>query len=164
MAAFQWSDEAVVEFKRLHENAGLSYSQLAGKLMQMFGGHLTRNAMIGKAHRLNLPRRGHTPARPDRRVHRKRRTARVFVPQPKPKPLPIPKIDDRDIALSQRCTLLQLTNETCRWPVGEPNKQGFFFCGAEPVEGKPYCAGHCRRAYEKNWRYARADHEGTDSN
>jgi hypothetical protein len=42
--------------------------------------------------------------------------------------------------------LLELTDDTCRWPVGDPCAADFFFCGAPPLPGKPYCAAHCARA------------------
>jgi GcrA cell cycle regulator len=48
---------------------------------------------------------------------------------------------------STRCTLMQLTSRTCRWPVGDPRKAGFHFCGAVPVQGKPYCEFHVGIAY-----------------
>lgn len=54
---------------------------------------------------------------------------------------------DSDIPLEQRVSLLELGDKTCRWPVGDPATDSFFFCGAEPIKGRPYCSGHCARAY-----------------
>ena len=56
-------------------------------------------------------------------------------------------LTDAGIPFSQRCSLLDLSECNCRWPVGEPGNAAFFYCGAEPVAGKPYCAAHCARAY-----------------
>jgi GcrA cell cycle regulator len=54
---------------------------------------------------------------------------------------------DADIPLAQRRSLLDLSSQTCRWPVGDPDHhEVFFFCGAPPLNGKPYCARHCARA------------------
>jgi GcrA cell cycle regulator len=53
---------------------------------------------------------------------------------------------DAAIPHAQRRSLLELTDDTCRWPVGDPCAADFFFCGAPPLPGKPYCAAHCARA------------------
>jgi GcrA cell cycle regulator len=48
-----------------------------------------------------------------------------------------------------RCSLLDLTNETCRWPIGDPGETGFYFCGtpsADLAAGQPYCPCHMREA------------------
>lgn len=58
----------------------------------------------------------------------------------------VPPINDADIPFGQRKTLLELTNNTCRWPIGEVG-DGLFFCGAQIEEGCPYCPGHAARAY-----------------
>jgi GcrA cell cycle regulator len=55
---------------------------------------------------------------------------------------PPPTIDDLMIPAEQRRTLMQLTLQTCKWPVGEPGQPDFFFCGAESTRGSSYCAGH----------------------
>jgi GcrA cell cycle regulator len=57
---------------------------------------------------------------------------------------------DADVPHWQRCSLLELSSSTCRWPVGDPARPDFFFCGADPLEGKPYCAAHWTRAYQKD--------------
>jgi GcrA cell cycle regulator len=53
---------------------------------------------------------------------------------------------DAEIPRSQRRSLMELTDDTCRWPVGDPSTVDFFFCGAQPLPDKPYCAAHCARA------------------
>lgn len=63
-------------------------------------------------------------------------------------PLPAERVDDAAIPLRQRRSLLQLTERTCKWPVGDPGTSGFFFCGAEKIEGRPYCFEHWCRAHE----------------
>jgi GcrA cell cycle regulator len=54
---------------------------------------------------------------------------------------------DADIPHAQRRSLPQLNDRVCRWPVGDPGRPGFFFCGAPRSAGKPFCAAHCQRAY-----------------
>jgi len=56
------------------------------------------------------------------------------------------------IPSEQRRTLPQLTRSSCRWPVGEPGKPEFFFCGGRVEIGHPYCAGHCGFAYQQEER------------
>ena len=50
-------------------------------------------------------------------------------------------------AFGTLCGLLDLTADTCRWPVGDPGDRKFAFCGAKPLVGYPYCVGHCLIAY-----------------
>jgi GcrA cell cycle regulator len=54
---------------------------------------------------------------------------------------------DADLPILQRRSLDELSEHTCRWPVGDPLGADFFFCGAEPVPDEAYCAAHCARAY-----------------
>jgi GcrA cell cycle regulator len=53
-----------------------------------------------------------------------------------------------EIPIEQRKTLLQLSDATCRWPVGDPGSTDFFFCGGNSNEGSPYCSYHSRVAYQ----------------
>lgn len=153
-----WNDERVELLKRLW-GEGLSASQIAGEL-----GGITRNAVIGKVHRLGLSGRIKSagPARP--------RKARVEAPAPRgttPRPTTIgntalaPALDamvqaapapapmvDNVVPLSQRCTIMNLTEATCRWPVGEPGTESFYFCGGRSTTGMPYCSHHARMAYQ----------------
>ena len=52
------------------------------------------------------------------------------------------------IPMGQRCTLLELSDNKCRWPIGDPGSVEFYFCGGSPVEGAPYCTFHSRVAYQ----------------
>ena len=54
---------------------------------------------------------------------------------------------DARIPRRQRRSLLELSEHTCRWPVGDPRSSRLFFCGAQPLRNKPYCTEHCARAY-----------------
>jgi GcrA cell cycle regulator len=62
---------------------------------------------------------------------------------------------DSGIPVEQRRSLLELTHMTCRWPVGDPGRPGFFFCGAAPVRGAPYCQLHGMRAHRSAERVPR---------
>ena len=61
---------------------------------------------------------------------------------------PEPELIDNVIPIGQRRTLLELTEETCRWPIGDPGSADFFFCGGQTATGLPYCAYHSRVAYQ----------------
>jgi GcrA cell cycle regulator len=52
------------------------------------------------------------------------------------------------IPIGQRRTLLELNQDTCRWPIGDPASPEFFFCGGKPLTGLPYCGYHSRVAYQ----------------
>ena len=61
---------------------------------------------------------------------------------------PDPVAYDNVVPMSQRRTLLELTEDTCHWPVGDPGNPEFFFCGGKSISGLPYCAHHSRIAYQ----------------
>jgi GcrA cell cycle regulator len=123
---------------------GLSCSQIAGEL-----GGVTRNAVIGKLHRLGLAGAG--PQRPARvRAPRAPRQPRQLKARTRVAALfcePVPEVIEADIPIAQRCTLLELNGENCHWPIGDPASPEFFFCGGKAPEGSPYCGWHARIAY-----------------
>ena len=59
---------------------------------------------------------------------------------------------EEPIASESRCSLFELGNERCRWPIGTPGAEDFCFCGNTPVDGMPYCTGHTRLAYRPGSR------------
>ena len=59
------------------------------------------------------------------------------------------KMEELDIPLEQRLSLLQLSEQTCKWPIGDPLSADFYFCGQHSNEGQPYCEFHSRRAYHQ---------------
>jgi GcrA cell cycle regulator len=151
-----WTDERVDLLKKLW-GEGLSASQIAAEL-----GGITRNAVIGKVHRLGLSGRAKTPASSAPRQRKARQPHMLRVARPavrgntalahayaydidvEAEPEPIENI----IPMGQRRTLLELKEDTCRWPIGDPAGPDFFFCGGKPVTGLPYCSYHCRIAYQ----------------
>lgn len=133
-----WTNERVELVEKLWK-ARLSASQIAAEL-----GGVTRNAVMGIIHR-----RGIGPGGMPRKVQlrsQKPRTSRIRL-------VSIAKKSDPGLTsttpLEQRKTLLELTNETCRWPEGEPRTAEFFFCGAEEADftrGRVYCRRHAAMA------------------
>ena len=55
---------------------------------------------------------------------------------------------DNIIPIAQRCTILELNDSKCHWPIGDPSAADFFFCGGKTMEGLPYCGYHSRVAYQ----------------
>ncbi|WP_349644855.1 GcrA family cell cycle regulator [Bradyrhizobium sp. Leo170] len=155
MAVLTWSDERVEQLKKLLE-AGLSTSKIAAEL----GGGISRNAVIGKVHRLGLTGRA-KPAPPEVEKVRRRTngrkvhfTRRQPVEEPQEREEIPPDFDpsnvsafDAAIPVERRKGLLDLQQHHCRWPVGDPQLPDFFFCGGTAEEGRPYCALHCRVAF-----------------
>ncbi len=152
-----WNDERVELLKKLWAE-GLSASQIAGRL-----GSVTRNAVIGKVHRLGLSGRATTTRM---KSHRPRPRAGV-VKRPPAKPRfaqtgntalralyqadvepYVPPVEEIEIPLHERKSIQTLEECHCRWPIGDPQEAGFHFCGKNKVAGLPYCEFHARRAFQ----------------
>ncbi len=182
-----WTEERVDKLKELW-NEGMSASQIAKVL-----GGVTRNAVIGKVHRLGLSNRGAAapggeteakaaePAKPKAAKAAKpaaaakaaptaaaqqaqppapapttRRTAPVIrdATQPRAPGAPTPEEEAARATLAEiekfakRVSLLDLTERTCKWPIGDPTDDDFAFCGLPCVPGKPYCENHVAVAFQ----------------
>jgi GcrA cell cycle regulator len=147
-----WTDERVELLKKLWAD-GLSASQIAAEL-----GGVTRNAVIGKVHRLGLSGRAKSSSGVPRQ--RKPRAHMLRVSRPASRGAnalalsydmeqePEPEVIENIIPLGQRRTLLELNEDTCRWPIGDPATTDFFFCGGKPLNALPYCHYHSRVAYQ----------------
>ena len=155
-----WTEERVELLKKLWAE-GLSASQIAAEL-----GNVTRNAVIGKVHRLGLSGRA-KPTRSSVSRPRRMRGARprgsdagfatigntalkadsapLARARPKPELAPIAELV---IPMEERKTILQLTEHTCKWPIGDPGDEEFYFCGRRSEMGNPYCEHHARVAYQ----------------
>lgn len=131
-----WTDDRIEKLKKLWEK-GLSASQIAGEL----GEGVTRNAVIGKAHRLGLKSRP-SPVK----SAPKREGVKRVAPQTKktpPKPL---RMDEKPS--KHRLSLLELNERVCKWPIGHPGDENFHFCGEPSVPALPYCEPHCLDAFQ----------------
>jgi GcrA cell cycle regulator len=153
--SMSWTDERVELLKKLWSD-GLSASQIAAEL-----GGITRNAVIGKVHRLGLSGRAKSasagasrPRKPRSATHMLRigrpvirgNTALAHAYEIEAEAEP--ELIDNIIPIGQRRTLLELNEQTCRWPVGDPGSGDFFFCGGNTITGLPYCSYHSRIAYQ----------------
>lgn len=135
--AYRWHDnpERDKALRTLWDK-GLSGQQIANAF-----GDCSRGSVIGRAHRLHLTSRKRTDI--TLRQTQTKPIALVGIPKP------ISGRPGREPARlrRQRKKLLQLTQSTCRYPIGDPQQLGFFFCGAKPVRGFPYCVEHCLVCY-----------------
>jgi GcrA cell cycle regulator len=137
-----WADKDAEKLRKLH-GEGLTSSQIADAL------GVTRNAVMGKINRLGLlkqraPRPKHVRIKQKKPQKEKQTHLRAQPPQLR---IATPPVSDQEIPIAQRRTLLELTQATCRWPIGDPGRPGFFFCGAPPSASLPYCTHHAQRAY-----------------
>ena len=152
-----WTDERVELLKKLWAD-GLSASQIANQL-----GEVTRNAVIGKVHRLSLsgrakpasanPRsrkvRSASPHRPSTRHFISGNTALKTHASPAPRRLPSPvPIEDIPVPMPLNVSLMELTDQMCKWPIGDPGADGFAFCGHKNWNSLPYCEYHSRVAFQ----------------
>lgn len=149
-----WTDDRVELLRKLWAE-GLSASQVAARL-----GGITRNAVIGKVHRLGLEGRARagqggkraeaeTEEAPGPEAGAGSAARNIEADLASVVPLPsqavggIPALPDQG-----KLTLLNLTEQTCKWPIGDPGTAGFHFCGQRAELGLPYCAAHARIAYQ----------------
>lgn len=139
-----WTDERVATLKKLWLE-GLSASQIAKQL-----GGVTRNAVIGKVHRLGLSGRA-APSQPSRPVFRAPRPRpQISAPQPRREPIVRPSAPPPSpiLDLPGTATVLTLGAHMCKWPIGDPTTDEFSFCGRRAGGEGPYCVEHARVAYQ----------------
>ena len=190
-----WTDERVETLKKMW-GEGQSASQIAKEL-----GGVTRNAVIGKVHRLGLSNRAGSAGAAAKAAPKEKPPAAPAAPAAaKPAAKPVPKtkaapastppkeeleLDENGIPISaarraiipagqplppqpsaneispealakvsevektaKRLTLMELTEKTCKWPVGDPATDEFWFCGLAVQQGKPYCEAHVGVAFQ----------------
>jgi GcrA cell cycle regulator len=148
-----WTSARIEMLKKLFD-AGLSCSQIAGEI------GTTRNAVIGKMHRLGLSRPKNLFANRIKPARAETDAWRPKMSRPKLRGLSIGAQRDMlraaypgsaateaPIDSPQKCSLLELRPAQCRWPISEPGARDFSFCGNPSADGFSYCMGHARLAY-----------------
>ncbi|MDG1857938.1 MAG: GcrA family cell cycle regulator [Emcibacteraceae bacterium] len=134
-----WTDDRVEKLRELWDK-GLSASQIAKELAE----NVTRNAVIGKAHRMGLPSRP-SPVKADpakRAAAAAKKKAAAAASPTKKAPTA------RSAPTTGKVTILDLTESMCKWPIGHPGEVHFHFCGKPSQPKFPYCANHCVEAYQ----------------
>lgn len=127
-----WTDERVALLKKLWVE-GKTAAEIASEL-----GGVTRNAVIGKAHRLKLSNRV-SPIQQN-----KKPAPPAAKPQPEKKLAKLAEQDNNKKGIP----LMELDASMCRWPLGDPREERFGFCGDKKMAGIPYCAHHAKAAYQ----------------
>ncbi len=139
----QWTDEAIETLKRLALE-GMSAAAIAAAL-----GAESRNAVIGKASRIGIRLGGGRDSGESRRGgagHRERSGA-FSHSRPRARGA-ASAFADAEVGEMRRVRFQDIRDFTCKWPLGDPGSGDFAFCGLAPAEGRSYCAGHCRMAYQ----------------
>ena len=136
-----WTDEKVEKLRELWSK-GHTASQIANVL-----GDTTRNAVIGKAHRLNLEARA--PSKNSgTSISRESKPARRGLAPTSRKAKFQSILLDKNFEPENPKSLENLTDETCKWPFGHPNEEKFYFCGRKPEGEFPYCKLHVLYAFQ----------------
>jgi GcrA cell cycle regulator len=143
-----WNGERI-ELLRALWDEGLSASQIAERL----GEGVTRNAVIGKAHRLGLTARPSPVKTPVQEVSWEKSevasqvndSSRTAAPVAPPRPAQGRSANGNG---QSRVTLLDLNDKVCKWPIGHPGEPDFHFCGKPSQPSFPYCGEHCAVAYQ----------------
>ena len=151
-----WTEERLERLKSCFE-AGFTCRQIADEI------GVSRNAVIGKLNRLNLSSEGsgeaRDPAQKDAARERRRKTVprgpRLQYQMLKALYAEPPAALEAPIDTGHACSLLELSEQRCRWPISSPGEKDFCFCGNTPVDGLPYCPGHTRLAYRPGSRQSR---------
>ena len=170
-----WTEQQIETLKKMWGN-GYSANDIAKNL----GGGVTRNAVIGKAHRLKLsagaaasrcavdhPSKtvGVVVAKINKVSGKRRSMLRAMPPvQASDKPAAMTTIVRRPVLRpietarrSEGIPVTKAGERHCRWPIGDPRSPDFRFCGCETQEGLPYCTHHARIAYQTISRRSRAN-------
>ena len=137
-----WTTEREKKLKELWKK-GHTASQIAGML-----GSTTRNAVIGKAHRLNLEARA-TSKKPSIKINAENNNSQEVKTQKLGRKAKFKALLlDKNFEPENPKKLEELTDETCRWPIGHPYEEKFYFCGRKPMEKFPYCKLHVLYAFQ----------------
>lgn len=137
-----WTDDAIETLKRLWGDPDFSAALIAQRL------GVTRNAVLGKIHRLGLSKPRTSRPRVARvRAPRPRRLVRASVTPPVRAPVALPPVAPTEaVGSAQLCRLEDLPRRGCHWPLGDPQAADFGFCGRRAETG-PYCPAHAAVAY-----------------
>ena len=138
-----WSQEKEEKLRELWKK-GHSASQIASML-----GDTTRNAVIGKAHRLNLEARMTSKKKQVTAGKQKNSSLKEYKTQKLGRKARFKALLlDKNFEGENPLKLEELTDKTCRWPIGHPHEENFYFCGRQSMEKLPYCKLHVLYAFQ----------------
>lgn len=160
-----WTEDRVEVLTKLWAD-GLSASQIAKQL-----GGVTRNAVIGKVHRLGLSGRAKPsrpaairttkPSAPRSRATPRARETKTVAAAPAtmrakrpaaPSMPPPPPVEAKPLPTGEYATIMTIREHMCKWPIGDPSKDDFRFCGRKTDPATPYCEAHSSVAYQPSRR------------
>ena len=136
-----WNDEKVTKLKNLW-GKGNTASQIA----EIIGG-ISRNAVIGKAHRLDLEARAPSKQSSAPKSRDNKQIKRTAAPTSRKAKFQSILLD-KNFEPENPKSLEDLTESTCKWPIGHPNEEKFYFCGRKPEGEFPYCKLHVLYAFQ----------------
>lgn len=145
-----WTEDRVEILSKLWAD-GLSASQIAKQL-----GGVTRNAVIGKVHRLGLSGRVKTSRPAKRATTRTATTAKTRtvapsaprMPRRVAQTTPIIPLEAKKLPSGEFATIMTITDHMCKWPLGDPGASDFRFCGRGTEKSATYCTAHSQVAYQ----------------
>ena len=138
-----WFQEKEEKLRELWKK-GHSASQIASML-----GDTTRNAVIGKAHRLNLEARMTSKKKQVTAGKQKNSSLKEYKTQKLGRKARFKALLlDKNFEGENPVKLEELTDKTCRWPIGHPHEENFYFCGRQSMEKLPYCKLHVLYAFQ----------------
>ena len=137
-----WTEEKVAKLKELW-GKGSTASEIA----QIIGG-LSRNAVIGKAHRLNLSAKIKTrTAAPTQNFESSKNEKNLKIRRSKKNKFKS-LIIEKDFEPENPKQLEELDENSCKWPIGHPDEKSFYFCGRSSLKDFSYCKLHLLYAYQ----------------
>lgn len=165
-----WTDERIALLKKMWKD-GKSAADIAKVLAR----GVTRNAVIGKAHRMGLsgrpaPVKKPEPASASKKMPVKKALQKKDIPAPVVKKSAAPAVSgmkhnplSREVAEPRKfekepippgggVALIDLSERMCKWPIGDPREDDFTFCGRGIRNGTPYCPDHAGAAYQSSTR------------
>ena len=138
-----WTPEKEEKLKQYWKK-GYSGSQIAS----MLGDDTTRNAVIGKAHRLKLEARTVSRKSENKITTEKNNSTETKTQKMGRKARFRALLLDKNFERENPIKLEELTDETCKWPIGHPHEENFYFCGRKSMEKFPYCQLHVLYAFQ----------------
>lgn len=135
---FEWNDDLVEKLKELWKK-GISAKKIGDSL------GTTKGSVIGKVHRLGLEQRGAVIK--SKKEFAPKKESKIKQEKLKKEEKKEVIFDTTNKRFSNKNSLLNLKNNQCHWPIGDPKDEDFHFCGEDTIEGKPYCLKHCMFAY-----------------
>lgn len=144
-----WTEESVEQLRKMWSE-GLTANEIAKKL------GVTKNAIVGKVHRLCLTARPSPIKSKDNAVEEEQvqMQLEIVTEETDEEDIPLQEVKTSKVSAPKICKegnikLVDLDSHTCRWPIGDPRDDDFCFCGKKVRSGQTYCDEHSAVAYVK---------------